>query len=148
MREITENDWYRGVCTGPDEFLGEFLLTGVEYGKERGICCIARDADVNALFFCLNGTVHCALEDPDDGYRSMLRGVRCMPGVSLDNSFGPVLVAGEWKDANEEIFIFRDVLTGLPVLEMGTDWLDRRYPCCVLRFTPGNMAINSSAGGG
>jgi len=43
----------------------------------------------------------------------------------------------------EGLIDFIDIITGKPVLSVGTDWSDSYYPYAVFEFMPENMAINA-----
>lgn len=114
-------------------FTGKHVLSGV-YMDKLG------DADM--LLFKLDGIVYAALEDPSDGYRSCLDYIMGLyKREHIPNEFESVRVVGSLIDNNQRL-LFRDVVTGELVLEIGTDNSDDYYPSCILYFNPKGLSIN------
>lgn len=97
----------------------------------------------DCLRFRLDGRVYLATEDPDDGYRSCLGSLE-VSDAAVKNTFPPCRVLVRCSPtANRDTIEVIDVVTGLTVLEVGTDRDDSYYPWFVARFTPENMAVNA-----
>lgn len=123
--------------------VGMRKLTGVDRETESIQHYDWRAAeDCNVLRFRLDGVVYCAIEDPDDGYRSAM-GSLVIDKTPINNKFKPVKVLATLGDGDADTLVLTDVKTGKVVLEVGTDNSDSYYPCFVDRFDPENMAINA-----
>lgn len=123
------------------EFTGIHILTGCQYGtmpKKDD-----QESDPNTLDFILDGRVFSVVENPDDGYRSMMDEIiENRLGVQIKNTFVPCEVAGVFRKGDVEIIDFYDTTTGRIVMSIGTEKTDVYYPCFVGVFHPENMAIN------
>ncbi|MFA5135625.1 MAG: hypothetical protein WC505_07630 [Patescibacteria group bacterium] len=130
------------ACVVPDSaMLGEHELTGVDFGAES-IEDYYHTTDANVMYFVLDGTVYKTMENPDDGYRSLL-GVFEASDYRVQNTFPACRVIGaENADKDRTTIVFTDAVTGKVVLELGTDFGDSYYPCYIAAFTPENMACN------
>ena len=124
---------------------GFHMLSGVDrYKVEHDDSYYTDDAQV--FRFILDGVTYLAQENPDDGYRSSL-GVFEVTKDGVKNMFPPQGVIGaagkrtEWDDGTN-IIVFTDIVTNEVVLEIGTDNSDDYYPCCIMHWSPQNMAIN------
>ncbi|MHA1962854.1 MAG: hypothetical protein ACW99U_21910 [Candidatus Thorarchaeota archaeon] len=101
-----------------------------------------RYEDSAVLNFVLDGKVYSAVEDGNDGYRSMLGEVQVSEG-RLQNEFEPVGVLAVMRDDNyTEILDFYDVENGKLVLSVGTENTDDYYPWFVAEFEPRNLHVN------
>ncbi|MCR5943480.1 hypothetical protein FG152_22110 [Ochrobactrum sp. XJ1] len=143
------------MTTLPD-LVGKHMLDAVDFTNEK----TSDDdwcEDSQVCRFRLDDVTYKAIEDPDDGYRSHLKELVLDPNAKMNNVFPAVLVVAEMKpekpdkeawehDRTHDILIFKDALTGLPVLEIGTDNTDDYYPSFVANFSPQNMAINHLMG--
>lgn len=115
-----------------EDLLGGHKLSGVDFSQDK---------DAAAMHFVLDGKTYSAVEDPDDGYRSML-GTLIESQLPVKNKFPACNVVGTWKADGDELVVLLDCKTGKPVLEVGTDYSDDYYPCFIANFVPENMAIN------
>ncbi|MGV2866396.1 hypothetical protein [Achromobacter sp. AGC39] len=122
-----------------DEFVGRsFLLSGVDFQRSG----VAGDAQECA--FVLDGQTYVAQEDPDDGYRSMLRDIRLDPECPVPNRFEPVRVrCVRDQSPSEDIIHFINRETRREILTLGTSRSDNYYPSFVARFTPENLPHNA-----
>lgn len=135
-----------------DSLVGEHTLDGVDFDTEEveeyfgGPFC-----DASVVRFRLDGKVYLAIEDPDDGYRSRMKKLVIFPSKEMLNVFPPVRVlAMKRRDSvyENDILDLIDVVTGKPVLEVGTHDVDDYYPYFVAIFNPQNMATNQDKSGG
>lgn len=84
--------------------------------------------------FKLGDVVWLAVEDPDDGWRSMLEEIKQVQDDSCYTfSRVPLAIVSVHKD--EDFYRFIDS-TGHVWLTIGTDNADDWYPCFVFRYTP------------
>ena len=120
---------------------GTHILTGCDRGW---------DGDARTLKFELDGNTYVAAENPDDGWRSCLRGlgfsdepcVNKIPPTQVSCAMEyPKENADDYAELNE-LLVMRDTLTGVPVIEIGTLHADGWYPYCVLEWHPENLACN------
>lgn len=132
------------------DLVGEHLLDAVDRDNTE----VRRYDDVfdscDVIRFRLDGVVYMAVEDPNDGYRSSMRSIES-GDWPMTNTFPPVRVVGRHVTKGEyggedDILELIDVVTGKPVLRVGTDNLDDYYPGFVCFFDPTAMATNAGKG--
>ena len=110
-----------------EDLVGEHVLTGVEEFYSN---------DSNEFCLVLDGIVFSFLEDPDDGYRSLL-GEVLIGRREIKNTFDPVKVS-VIKNPDED----SETILGLVgdrykvLFEVGTNYSDDYYPCFVSSFSP------------
>jgi hypothetical protein len=128
------------------DLIGEHELSGVDMSHVSG----NHSSDVAQVCrFILDGKIYTVTEDDDDGYRSMMKDI-VEGGEPVINVFAPHKVLGSLQTKGEygsaaDILVFRDVVTGQEVLNVGTDNTDDYYPSFVADFQPANLACNASA---
>lgn len=126
-----------------ESLVGKHTLSGVDMfdvppGKDDY-------ESANAIRFTLDGVTYVAVEDPDDGYRSMLDRVE-LSDTPTTNAFpGCLVLASMDADTNNDTLELRDVKNGKVVLRVGTDQAHDYYPWFVAEWTPENMAQNAEA---
>ena len=103
--------------------------------------------DSSVCRFRLDGVVYTAIEDPSDGYRSSMRELAATTDAMV-NVFPPIQVLGRHRTAGaynqvDDVLELVDVVTGLVVLEVGTDNTDDYYPGFVSNWRPENMVTNA-----
>jgi hypothetical protein len=126
------------------DLVGKHVLTGCQYGTMTETYNWGEETS-NTLDFILDGRVLSVIEDPDDGYRSSMRGiVENRDGLIITNTFEPCEVVGIAGTGIEaDVIHFYDVVTGKVVISIGTLDIDSYYPCFIAEFNPENMAINN-----
>jgi hypothetical protein len=130
-----------------DSLIGEHVLDAVDMSTEKIKQWHDGFEDANVIRFRLDGKVYTAIEDPSDGYRSSLDRI-FISDDKMTNEFPPCKVLArkkapsEYHDENDTLELI-DCVTGLIVLEVGTDNYDDYYPCFVGSFSPQNMANNA-----
>lgn len=133
-------------------WIGKHLLTEVIRGEIETENFWEEIIKSDFLAFCLDGKYWLGVEDPDDGWRSMLEGLyhydswkalqERVPGI-IHNEFAPVQVIG--KEIND-IKILIDKKNGEEILTCGTDYSEEYYPCCIMGWYPERMATNKNGG--
>lgn len=135
------------------ELVGEHLLDAVDFSNEKIKDWGDSFQDAQMMRFRLDGIVYSAIEDPDDGYRSMLGGL-IVGEHPMTNVFTPVRVIGRMRlktpESNEdcETLELVDALTEKIVLEVGTDYTSDYYPAFVANFNPAAMILNAGFASG
>ena len=129
---------------GLRELTGRHILSGVDMNTSEATKAYSPDSC--AVNFVLDGVTYTALEDPDDGYRSLLLGV-FKNITSVKYTFQPCQVvcstASTSYDPNSpDILVMRDSVTGEIVLSVGTDYSEDYYPTFVYYWNPKNLVIN------
>lgn len=123
------------------DLIGDHVLYGVEFGSikckgsYRGF-----DEEANYILFNLDGITYQAIENPDDGYRSMLSGIRIVdqevkPFAGGKKEGYPVEV--RYDESDHEILDFYLKPTQPvqdSVLCIGTDNSCAYYPTCIMYF--------------
>lgn len=128
------------------DLVGEHELSGVDITTERVRLYENYREDCEVVRFVIDGKTYKATEDPDDGYRSYLNEIK-VTDEKVTNTFPPQKVIGKMKDDESRygsnIIQFIDTTTRKVVLEIGTDNSEDYYPCCVMDWSPENLAINT-----
>jgi len=128
------------------ELVGKHVLDGVDFGVEKSKNFCNDIIDCNAIHFRLDGIVYTALEDPEGGYRSCMKGL-VVSERDVKNSFSPIEVVcvyktdGEYGETDDVVEII-DTQTGLVVVRVGTRNIDDYYPSYEATFNPENMVLN------
>ena len=131
------------------DLVGRHILTDIETG-EMSIPCWWNPKiteDCNYIKFELDGVIYLAVEDPDDGYRSLMRDLQItdlpcktrIPNLEVECRMMPN--SEKYGDIHD-VLEFYDVKNNLCVLSVGTMYVDDYYPCCELTYTPENMHFN------
>lgn len=132
-----------------DSLVGEHTLDAVDTFSESIKQYGSHYEDCEIIRFRLDGTVYTAIEDPSDGYRSSLDKLFVSPDEPMRNIFPPVRVIGRKKENDRwgvnDVLQLVDQMTGLIVLEVGTDNTDDYYPSFVGSFSPENMVTNEAS---
>lgn len=105
------------------------------------------DEDASAIRFRLDGKIYTAVEDPNDGYRSMMEKIFVDDKSTVKNKFKSIRVLARMKDRGDhgndcDILQLIDTVNGNVILEVGTDNTDDYYPSFIAFFDPKKMAIN------
>jgi len=130
------------------DLVGHHLLTGVDNDREE----IKREYedtfdDCEVMRLCLDGVVYCAIEDPEDGYRSSMKELKILDNAQMSNVFEPVAVVGVHRTEGrgyeeDDVLELIDAYTGKVVVQVGTKNTNDYYPYFVNSFHPENMRIN------
>lgn len=132
------------------DLVGRRKLDAVDFTNEKIKGWGDEYEDCSVCRFRLDGVVYVAVEDPDDGYRSSMRELAVATDATLTNVFPAIEVDAVYRDKYDEfsqadLLVLVDVVTGQPVLEVGTNNSDDYYPWFVADFQPHNMATNLAA---
>ncbi len=97
--------------------------------------------------FRLDGVVYVAVEDPDDGYRSMMEELLIDNDATMKNVFiGCNVVCNHIEkngDEDDDILELVDAKTQKTVLRVGTGNYNDYYPYFVAEFDPLAMEVNT-----
>jgi len=125
------------------DLVGEKMFSGIDFNTER----LANDdefeaEDCECVNFILDGITYTAIEDPEDGYRSMMKELKQGLG-NIKNTFKPVRVLARMKEDNNydcnEILQLINLKNGKTVFEVGTGNTWDYYPFWVATFFPENL---------
>lgn len=118
------------------DFVGEHQFSGIDF--------ITIENGAQGILFVLNAFTYLVIEDKADGYRSMLESIDFAPlGAVVKNEFRPHWVEARISlEPREDILIFYDRFTELPVLTIGTNSDDSYYPSFVCDYQPENLMDN------
>lgn len=130
-----------------EDLVGKHVLSGIETGSMTYDEDGWKNENCNYVKFMLDGVSYLAVEDPDDGWRSCCRDLiveHTNPKISIPNI--DVLCSmmpdnKEWGDKND-VLIITDIITGKPILEIGTINTDDYYPCFHFEYHPEDMSCN------
>lgn len=75
------------------DLMGAHELTGVDFDSLAPRPEAYRDDPSQVMYFCLDGKVYGAVEDPSDGYRSHMEEL-VISDHAMVNTFAPVAVVG------------------------------------------------------
>lgn len=125
-----------------EDMLGTHTLTGVSYVVDRKLDKPTYfTTQTSAIYFTLDGVTYVAIEDSDDGYRSMLDDIQISDTAPL-SSFETVEVTITWQKDKMHIIQMVDNANGKVILEIGTDYSDDYYPSFVANWMPQNLTVN------
>lgn len=125
------------------DLVGKHKLSGVEFVTGKEISYKYKDSQV--MLFVLDNITYAAIEDPYDGYRSMLDEIVILEKgcIAINNTFNPIDVFIKVLDDDHYTLLkIIDSVTKMDVIKVGTENEDDYYPLCVLKFFPENMVIN------
>ena len=131
-----------------EDLVGKHMLDGVDFCEDS----ISTHGDVfedcSVCRFRIDSVAYLAVEDPEDGYRSVMSDLATDPEAKMKNVFPPVEVIGRLRTKGEyggedQVIEFIDSITGKLVLEIGTENIDDYYPGYVASFHPEAMAVNA-----
>ncbi len=137
------------------DLVGYHILDAVDF-KDSKVYEEFEDSYLNSTTcrFRLDGIIYVAIEDPNDGYRSMMKDLELGIFGEITNVFEPVWVEAVylqerkdkcWEDGSDILKLI-DLKTGRTVLEVGTGNTDDYYPYFVADFDPTAMASNYNLG--
>jgi len=128
------------------ELTGEGILEGVDFSTEQVKTWGNSFEGCEACRFKLNGKTYTALEDPDDGYRSMMNELVEDSSHEIKNTFqGVGVICKMRKDDESEAYDILDIIdkqTNKVILSVGTGNTEDYYPYFVANFSPESMSIN------
>ena len=114
--------------------IGEHVLSGFEYTSD--------DYGYEACVFIIDGKTYIAVEDEHDGYRSTLDGVfettrKCANNVNIK-----ICIEYCPGDIHFDGYVFKihdKRFKEATLAEIGTDFSNWYYPCCVMSYRPENI---------
>lgn len=112
----------------PETLVGRHMMSGVDFIP-------GGDNAPAELRFVLDGVAFAVIEDPSDGYRSMLDGVFFYKGI-VNNAFPAVSVYLSKLDDDTSDLYNMATNEGKVVVQFGTENSDDYYPCFVAYFDP------------
>lgn len=125
------------------DLVGAHEFSGIDFYAETEV------SHAQVIRFVLDDIVYTAIEDPCDGYRSMLESLEVAEsgvvksGVVVLNTFRPHWVEARMSiEPHEDVLIFYDRFTGLPILTLGTSMINSYYPSFVCDYQPSNLMDN------
>lgn len=129
------------------DLVGEHTLDAVDFSNEQVRMWGDNFEPCQVLRFRLDGVCYTATEDPSDGYRSSMKDIVVSEDAKMENVFPPLRVLGDYRtkgsyDGVDDILELYDAVTGLKVIEVGTNNVDDWYPGFVGYFNPAAMVHN------
>ena len=125
-----------------DDLVGMRNLTAMWRGVETVEWC-GENQDVQCVLLRFDGLVYRFIEDPNDGYRSMLREVVVLseatvlpPGTAVFEMVVECRKRPNGEYGTNDVHYAVNEQTGLVVLEIGTTNTDDYYPSFVFSWTP------------
>jgi hypothetical protein len=89
--------------------------------------------------FILGSVIFEVIEDPNDGYRSMLKEVNIVEDPAMYNR--SVVNESITIEKEKEVFYLNGKYG--TILKFGTDYTDTRYPMFVFDYNPAKMSVNT-----
>lgn len=96
-------------------------------------------------YFKLDDEIYEAIENPDDGYRSMLEEIKPISEEEAEQNlifFQNPVDTVKIVDISDTSFTGYELVStddGHVWLRVGTDSVDDYYPCCIIEYTPREM---------
>lgn len=129
-----------------EKLVGKHTLDAVDFGIGKIKDSYGAEyEDAQTISFRLDGKVYIAIEDPIDGYRSCMKGLKVSYRKLMKNTFFPIEVVGVYRERSRNGYDSAKVLeliatiNGKLILEVGTEHSDDYYPCFVAHFSPENI---------
>ncbi len=129
------------------DFTGAKVLDAVDFLVEKTVNYCDETEDCQVCRFRLDGVIYVAVEDPNDGYRSMMKDLVIDNEAMMKNVFvGCDVICrhiekSDWDE--DDILELVDVKTEKVVLRVGTANCNDYYPYFVAEFDPTAMAANA-----
>ena len=129
------------------DFTGAKVLDAVDFLVEKTVNYCDETEDCQVCRFRLDGVIYVAVEDPNDGYRSMMKELVIDNEAMMKNVFvGCDVICrhiekSDWDE--DDILELVDVKTEKVVLRVGTANCNDYYPYFVAEFDPTAMAANA-----
>ena len=129
------------------DFTGAKVLDAVDFLVEKTVNYCDETEDCQVCRFRLDGVIYVAVEDPGDGYRSMMYDLVIDNEATMKNVFvGCDVICrhiekSDWDE--DDILELVDVKTEKVVLRVGTGKCNDYYPYFVAEFDPTAMAVNA-----
>ena len=129
------------------DITGTKVLDAVDFLEEKTVNGYDETEDCQVCRFRLDGIVYVAVENPSDGYRSMMKELKIDTEAKMKNIFVGCNVIcthiqkGKYDD--HDILALVDAKTGKTVLRVGTGNYNDYYPYFVATFDPTAMAVNA-----
>jgi len=125
------------------ELTGKHILTGVGSGNIK--TGDEWNPIVGSFSFKLDGIIYTAIENPSDGYRSMMEKL-VVDEHDIDTRLPEIEVVGKMKDdsswESNNVLQLIDSKNGKVILEVGTANTADYYPYFVAKWHPKNLAVN------
>jgi len=130
-----------------EDLVGNHALSGVDYGSETVSDGWGDGGTETAecVVFCLDGVNYIAMEDPEDGYRSMCQDIQ-ITDRKIINIFPPIDVMCIMKgdtDRYEKNDILEVYENGNLILSIGTGNYGDYYPYFYFEYNPEAISFNS-----
>ena len=123
------------------ELVGTHELTGVDMEQITVRTCDSDNSAANCINFTLDNVTYSAIENPDDGYRSMMEEI-IVTDKKLSNTFAKVTVMASMDNTSGDVLELHDTKNGKVILRVGTDNSNDYYPEFVSDWMPENLSIN------
>ncbi len=121
-----------------ESFVGMQTFYGVDFGLKSPF-----GDDGVACKFNFGGVNYLAVEDANDGYRSMLRDIVPVTGGIQNYMMGGVRVLAVMRDSCwDEVLDVYSCDTGKKVFSVGTSSPDSYYPSFIFEYYPENLPQN------
>lgn len=118
----------------PKKLCGKHILSGVSRDYT------AHDAE--CIYFVIDGKTYRAVEDPEDGYRSCMKGIE-IANEKIPNNIPDTEVLVSYDDYEDsQMLRFYETKYGKEVLTIGTNYETEWYPVCIFRYSPENLPCN------
>lgn len=127
---------YESIRLDDPRLIGKHTLTAVD-NFSASVKAYPKLDNCQVLNFELDGVTYTAVEDPDDGYRSMLGDI-IVTNYKVPNQFPPIVVEGSLGTPDRPCLLVLS-FCGKPVVTLGTDNSEDYYPSFVADFQPENM---------
>lgn len=137
------------------DLVGIHLMTGIETGTvKRENWWSKEEDDCNYVKFRLDGITYMAVEDPDDGYRSMCRNLEVvdeecrtkLPDILVECKMRDDEHDDIWGTEENDILEFYDVSNKQMFMAVGTGNTNDYYPYFAFEYTPEVLSCNAMKG--
>jgi len=124
-----------------ESLVGKHILSGVdEINRQIGRAYSSELCQ--CINFVLDGITYTAIEDPDDGWRSMLDEIIKSDDTVKNKFQGVEVIITHIDTIEKKALLFYDTKNGKLVMEIGTEYYDSYYPSFIANWSPENLSIN------
>lgn len=136
------------------DLVGVHLMTGIETGTVKRANWWSGEDNCNYVKFRLDGVTYMAVEDPDNGYRSMCRNLEVvdeecrtkLPDILVECKMRDDEHDDIWGTEENDILEFYDVSNKQMFMAVGTGNTNDYYPYFAFEYTPEVLSCNAMKG--
>lgn len=136
------------------DLVGVHTMTGIETGTVKRENWWLGEDNCNYVKFRLDGVTYMAVEDPDDGYRSLCRELEVvdeecktrLPDILVECKMRDDFHDDVWGTEENDILEFYDTVNKQMFMAVGTGNTNDYYPYFAFEYMPEELSCNATKG--